>query len=86
MTTLPQAQMKLSELLAERRRDGLTTDLDQIDACLGEDNLTVHAWFYFRDGSDAMIPVDFAKAIDPATFDSDAFAVALTALPSVAKH
>jgi hypothetical protein len=86
MTTLPQAQMRLSQLLAERRRDGKSNELTQIDAVLGEDFETVHCWLYFRDGSDALIPVDFAGPIDPAAFDADRFAAALTALPSLARH
>jgi hypothetical protein len=86
MTTLGEAQMKLSALLAERRRDGLTTALNQVDCVLGEDNLTTHCWLYFVDNSECMIAVDFAGPIDPATFDGNAFAATLTALPSTAKH
>jgi hypothetical protein len=86
MTTLPEAQMKLSKLLMARRRDGLSTELAQVDAVLTEDYMSVHCWFYFRDGTDALIGIDFAKPIDPASFDEGGFVAAVMELPSRATH
>jgi hypothetical protein len=86
MSTFPEAQMRLSKLLMERGRAGLTNDLAQIDCVLAEDYATVHCWFYFRDGDDALIGVDLNAVIDPATFDADGFVGALLELPSLARH
>ena len=86
MTTLPQAQMKLSALLMERRRAGLTTELKQVDAVLCEDYAAVHVWFYFREGGDALIGVKLSAPIDPTSFDADDFLGALMELPSLSMH
>jgi hypothetical protein len=86
MTTLAEAQMKLSKLLMERRCAGLTTELAQVDAVLCEDYAAIHVWFYFHDGGDALIGVDLSSPIDPASFDPDGFVAALAELPSGAVH
>jgi hypothetical protein len=51
-----------------------------------EDFMAVHVWFYFSDGGDALIGVDFAKPIDPRSFDEAGFVRAVMELPSRAMH
>ena len=64
-----------------------TGDVEQVDAVLCEDFKTIFFYTYFTGDDDpVLLSCDLPSAISPGTFDREAFAEALLALPSASTH
>jgi hypothetical protein len=85
--TLADANFQLTREKLARHFAGKSIDVEQVDAVLCEDFKTVFFYAYFVGDSDAvLLSCDLPSPISPGTFDREAFAEALLAVPSTGVH
>jgi hypothetical protein len=78
---IPQAQMKIAEIVQQRRVAGKPADYMQVDAVLCEDGKQVIAYLYFMGDLEAstFVSIDLPAPVDAAAFDPAAFEEVLMA-------